>query len=48
MRQEISVQANPFFFYGSDSTGVRGIMRLSFGFPHAPAVVKITSTPPGS
>jgi hypothetical protein len=48
MRQDISVQANPSFYFGSDSTAVRGTMRLGYGFPHTAAVVKIVSTPQGS
>jgi HK97 family phage major capsid protein len=48
LRQDISVQANPTFYFGSDSTAVRGIMRLGFAFPHAAAVVKIDGSLPGS
>jgi len=48
MRQDISITANPFYYFGSDSTAVRGVMRLGYGFPHQAAVVKITSVPPGS
>jgi hypothetical protein len=48
MRQDTSVQANPSFYFGSDSTAVRGTMRLAYGFPHAAAVVKIVGTIPGS
>jgi hypothetical protein len=28
MRQDISVVANPYFYFGADSTAVRGAMRL--------------------
>lgn len=38
MRSDISITANPFFYFGSDSTAVRGTMRLGYGFPHAAAV----------
>jgi HK97 family phage major capsid protein len=48
MRSDISILANPFFFFGSDSTAVRGTMRLGYGFPHEAAVVKITASVPGS
>jgi HK97 family phage major capsid protein len=48
MRSDISVTANPFYYFGSDSTAVRGTMRLSYGFPHAAAVVKIVGMVAGS
>lgn len=48
MRQDISVTANPFFYFGSDSTAVRGTMRLGYGFPHQAAVVKIIGALQGS
>lgn len=48
LRQDISITANPFFYFGSDSTAVRGTMRLNYGFPHPAAVVKITGVLPGS
>ncbi len=48
MRSDISIVANPYFYFGSDSTGVRGTMRLGYGFPHAAAVVKIVGVVPGS
>jgi HK97 family phage major capsid protein len=31
LRQDISITANPFFYFGSDSTAVRGTMRLALG-----------------
>ena len=34
MRQDISVVANPYFYFGAHSTAVRGAMRLGYGFPH--------------
>lgn len=43
LRQDIAIQANPSFYFGSDSTAVRGTMRLGYGYPHAAAVVKIWS-----
>jgi HK97 family phage major capsid protein len=48
MRQDITVTANPSFYFGSDSTAVRGTMRLGYGFPHAAAVVQINGALPGS
>jgi len=48
LRQDITVQANPTFYFGSDSTAVRGTMRLGYRFPHQAAVVKIVATPSGS
>jgi HK97 family phage major capsid protein len=48
MRSDVSITANPYFFFGSDSTAVRGTMRLGYGFPHPAAVVKIVGTVPGS
>jgi HK97 family phage major capsid protein len=48
LRQDISVTANPSFYFGSDSTAVRGTMRIGYGFPHPAAVVKIDSVLPGS
>jgi hypothetical protein len=48
MRSDVSITANPFFYFGSDSTAVRGTMRLGYGFPHAAAVVKIVGVVSGS
>lgn len=48
MCQDISVIANPYSAFTSDSTHVRGTMRVGFGFPHQAAVVKIVSTLLGS
>jgi HK97 family phage major capsid protein len=48
MRRDIEIVANPFWYFGSDSTAVRGTMRLGFGFPHPAAIVKIVATPQGS
>ncbi|SPM43345.1 major capsid protein [Mycobacterium numidiamassiliense] len=48
MRMDISIVANPFSAFSSDSTQIRGVMRLAPGFPHAAAVVKITGAVPGS
>ena len=48
MRKDIDIIANPFWYFGSDSTAIRGTMRLGFGFPHPAALVKIIATPQGS
>jgi HK97 family phage major capsid protein len=48
MRQDITIQANPSYYFGADSTAVRGTMRLGYGFPHAAAVVQINGALPGS
>jgi hypothetical protein len=41
MRQDISVVANPYFYFGADSTEVRGTMRLGYGFSLRPLSSKL-------
>jgi hypothetical protein len=48
MRQDISIQANPFSAFGSDSTQIRGVMRLNWGFTHPATCVQINGTIGGS
>ena len=48
LRSDITVIANPFSAFTSDSTHIRGTMRIGFGYPHEAAVVKIDSIPLGS
>ena len=44
MRQDISVVANPYFYFCADSTAVRGTTRLGQGFPHETAFVAVLAT----
>jgi hypothetical protein len=43
LRQDISVVANPYSAFGSDSTQVRGTMRVNFGYTQPNCVVQIAS-----
>ncbi|MFZ0712628.1 phage major capsid protein, partial [Mycobacterium sp.] len=43
LRQDLSVQANPYSAFSSDSTQVRGVMRAAFGFTQPNCVVQIVS-----
>ncbi len=43
LRQDISIQANPFSAFSSDSTQIRGTMRVNFGFVQPDCVVQIAS-----
>lgn len=43
LRQDISIQANPFSAFSSDSTQVRGTMRANWGFVQPDCVVQIGS-----
>ena len=48
MRQDISIQANPYSAFSSDSTQVRGVMRIAFGFVQPDCVVQINTFNGGS
>jgi HK97 family phage major capsid protein len=48
MRSDLSIQANPYSAFSSDSTQIRGVMRVNFGFCHEATIVKIVSAVPGS
>jgi HK97 family phage major capsid protein len=48
MRSDISIQANPFSAFSSDSTQIRGVLRCNFGFTQQPTIVQIVSAVPGS
>lgn len=41
LRQDLSVMANPYSAFGSDSTQIRGVMRVNFGFTQPDCVVQI-------
>jgi hypothetical protein len=43
LRQDLSVMANPYSAFSSDSTQVRGVMRAAFGFTQPDCVVQIVS-----
>lgn len=43
LRQDLSVQANPYSAFSSDSTQIRGVMRANFGFVQPDCVVQIVS-----
>jgi hypothetical protein len=42
IRQDVGVQVDPSFVFGSDSLAVRAIMRIGFGYPRHAAVCKIS------
>jgi hypothetical protein len=44
MRQDISVVANPYSAFSSDSTQIRGVMRVGFGFVQPNCVVQINAS----
>jgi HK97 family phage major capsid protein len=48
MRQDISITANPYSAFSSDSTQVRGVMRIGFGFVQPDCVVQINTNNGGS
>lgn len=41
LRQDLSVMANPYSAFSSDSTQIRGVMRAGFGFTQPDCVVQI-------
>lgn len=43
VRQEAEVESDTSVFFTSDRVAVRAIVRLGFGFPNPPAIVKITT-----
>jgi hypothetical protein len=43
LRQDLSVMANPYSAFNSDSTQVRGVMRAAFGFTQPDCVIQIVS-----
>lgn len=44
IREQAEVEADRSVFFTSDRVAVRAIVRLGFGFPNAPAIVKITTS----
>lgn len=44
LRQDLSVMANPYSAFSSDSTQVRGVMRAAFGFTQPDCVVQINAS----
>jgi hypothetical protein len=44
MRQDISVVANPYSAFSSDSSQIRGVMRVGFGFVQPNCVVQINAS----
>ena len=48
IRSDVTIEANPYSAFNRDSLQIRGVLRVAFGFPNEPSVVKIQSTPDGS
>ena len=44
LRSDVTLQVDTSYFFGSDSTAVRTVIRVAFGWPHQQAVVKITAS----
>lgn len=45
VRQAARIDVDSSAYFSSDRVGIRGTMRVSFGYPHPAALVKITVTP---
>ena len=43
LRQDLSVMANPYSAFSSNSTQARGVMRAAFGFTQPDCVIQIVS-----
>lgn len=41
VRQDVSLDVDRSVFFGSDSLGIRAVVRVGFGFPHEASIVKI-------
>lgn len=42
IRQDVTLEVDSSVFFASDSLAVRAILRIGFGHPHEPAIVKMT------
>jgi hypothetical protein len=45
VREDVEVEADRSVFFTSDRIPLRAIVRLGFGFPHPPSLVKISTKP---
>lgn len=44
LREDVTLDVDPSFYFGSDSLAVRGTLRVAFAFPHEQAIVELSNS----